>query len=133
MSTPVRNGIYQKLVGTSAVTNLVGQRIYYEQAPTDADYPLIVFSKSSGTKERAMGANAFFRSTWLVKAIDRNTLPGPAEAIAAAVDNALDLGTITVSGRTLADLNHVGDVNYTEASGDQQYRHAGATYRITLT
>ena len=130
-NTAVRNAIFTKL--STALTSLVGSRVYYQQAPTGATYPFAIFSKQSGTKTRAMGANAFQSQVWLVKGVDRNTSATTVEAIAAAIDTALDLGTITVAGKTLADLHHVSDVDYLETSGDQEYRHSGGNYRVVLT
>lgn len=131
---PVRKGLYQKLSGTAAVTNLVGTRIYHRQAPPDATYPLVIFSKTSGTKIRAFGdPNAFNREVWLVKAIDRGSSATVAEDVAAAIDTALDGGDITVAGKKLADLTHVADVSYPEHSGDQLFHHDGANYAVVLT
>jgi hypothetical protein len=131
---PVRQGIYTKLAATNAVTSKLATTtsIFHARAPENAAYPFILFNKQAGTKRRAMGANAFEYEVWLVKAVDRNTTSNLAESIADAVDAALDLGTITVSGKTVADLHHVSDVDYLEADGDQQFRHHGSTFRVVL-
>lgn len=140
MSTAVATGIFQKLTGTTAVTSKLATAaagyqyaIYHAQAPPDSAYPYIIYNKQSGTRTRGMGANAFWREIWMVKAVDRNTTSNRAESISEAVSDALDLGTITVSGRTLADLHHVSDVDYLEPSGDQTYRHHGCLYAVVLT
>ena len=135
MSTAIRQGIYQKLTGTSAVTSKLSSStaVFHEQAPSDAAYPLIIFQKSSGTRTRAFTADAFQNETWIVKAIDRNTTSDRVEALAEVIETALNNGTITVSGKKLADLHLVGDIDYIEQDGDQQYRHAGATYRVVTT
>lgn len=134
MSLDLREALYSKLSTTKAITDLVGQRIYHAQAAGTATYPLIIFHKQAGVKTRAFQEpEAFKRTTWLVKAVDRSTSSNLAEQIAEAIDDTLDGGTLTVSGKTLADLHHVGDVDYLEPSGDQQYRHHGANYRVVLT
>ena len=138
MSLAVRQALFTKLKGTSGVTTHVGgttnPRIFHEMSPPDAAYPLVIFSKMAGTKTRAFQTpNAFNREVWMVKAVDRNTTSNTAEAIAAAVDTALDGGTMTVTGKQLADMTHVGDIEYLEPDGDQQYRHVGSTYAVTLT
>jgi hypothetical protein len=136
VSTAIRQGLYQKLAATSAVTSKLATTtsIFHQQAPPNAAYPYIIFNKQAGTKRRAFSEpNAFKREVWMVKAIDRNTTSNLAESISEAVDAALDGGSITVTGKTLADLNHVGDIDYLEASGDQQYRHHGAQYAVTVT
>jgi hypothetical protein len=129
----VRSGLYSKLVNTGAITALVGQRVYHSQAPEGAPFPYVIFSKSSGVKTRAFQKpEAYKWETWLVKGVDRGTSSNLADEIASAIDATLDGGTLTVSGKTVADLHHVGDVEYVENSGDQQYRHAGASYRVVL-
>lgn len=136
MSTAIRQGLYQKLAATSAVTSKLATStsIFHHQAPPNAAYPYIIFNKMAGTKRRAFSEpNAFKREVWMIKAVDRNTTSNLAESISEAVDAALDGGSITVTGKTLADLNHVGDIDYLEDSGDQQYRHHGAQYAVTVT
>lgn len=136
MSTAIRQGIYQKLAATTSVTSKLASStsIFHGQAPPNSVYPYIVFSKQAGTKRRAFSEpNAFKREVWMIKAVDRNTTSNLAESISEAVDAALDGGSITVTGKTLADLSHVGDIDYLEASGDQQYRHHGAQYAVTVT
>lgn len=141
MSIAIRQALLTKLSGTSSVTtklatavNGYSVAIYHGQAPPNAPYPYIVFGKSAGTKRRAFSEpNAFKREVWMIKAVDRNTTSNLAESISEAVDAALDGGSITVTGKTLADLSHVGDIDYLEASGDQQYRHHGAQYAVTVT
>jgi len=134
VSLAVRQALYTKLTATSGVNTPTAGRIYHEQAPPDADYPLVIFSKSAGTKTRAFQTpNAFNREVWMVKAVDRSTTSNTVDAIAGAIDTALDGGTMTVIGKTLADLTHVGDVEYLEAVGDQSYRHHGASFAVVLT
>lgn len=136
MSLNVRKALYGKLTSTEAITKQLSgsTAVYHEQAPPGAIYPYVIFSKVSGVKVRAFQTpEAFKRETWMVKAVDRNTTSNLAEGIAEAIDATLDGGSLTVSGKTIADLNHVGDVDYLEDSGDQQYRHNGGRYRLTLT
>ena len=128
-----RTGLYNKLVNDSGLNTLVSQRVYHAEAPEGARFPYVIFSKSSGVKTRAFQENEAYKwETWLVKGVDRSTSSNLADEVASAIDAALDGGTLTVSGKTVADLHHVGDVEYVEDSGDQQYRHAGASYRVVL-
>lgn len=136
MSTAVRESLYAKLAATSGVTSKLATTtsIYHGQAPPNAAYPLVVFSKMAGTKTRAMGnPNAFNREVWMVKAIDKGGSSKVAESIAEAIDTALDGGTLTVTGKKLADLTHVSDVDYLEPEGDQIYRHHGINIAVILT
>lgn len=141
MIAETATGINSLLKGTSAITSKLGtpvtgfeKAIYEDQAPSGAAFPYIIFSHVTGTKARAMQTpEAFKRETWLVKAVDRSTSSNLADEVASAIDAVLDGGTLTVSGKTVADLHHVGDVKYTEPSGDQQYKHSGGNYRAVLT
>jgi len=138
VSLPVRQALFAKLTGTAAITTHVGgsatPRIFHEQAPPDAAYPLVIFSKMAGSKTRAFqNPNAFNREVWMVKAVDRSTTSNLVDTIATATDAALDGQTLTVTGKNLADLSHVSDIEYSEPVGDQTYRHAGATFAVVLT
>jgi len=132
---PIRSALYAKLSSAEIITSQLSSAgaIYHGQAPPTARYPYLLFHKQAGTKAYAFGAPAFKREIWLVKAVDRNTTSNLAEAISGACDAMLDGGSLTVSGKTLADLRHVGDVDYLEDRGDQQFRHHGATWRIVLS
>lgn len=134
MSLPVRKGLYQALVGSTAVKALVNERIYHEQAPESAVFPYLIFSKQAGTKIRVLKTGKQIKQdVWLVKAVDRNTSSNRADEIAEAVDTLLDESTFTVTGKTVIDLHHRGDVEYVENDGDQQYRHSGANYGVVLS
>lgn len=134
MSLPVRKGLFDALAGSSSLKAIVGERIYHEQAPEAAAFPYVIFSKSAGTKTRTLKTGGTVKQdVWLVKAIDRGTSSSKAEEAAETIDALLDEGTFTVSAKTVIDLHHIGDVEYVENSGDQQFRHAGATYAVVLT
>lgn len=134
MSVETATAIFQKLSAISGVTNVVSNRIYDRQAPADATYPLVIVSKQAGTKRRAFRTpNAFNEEIWLIKTVDRNTTSNIAETVQSAVDAAFDGGTLTVTGKTVADLHHTSDVDYLEPVDDQTYRHHGALYKVVLT
>lgn len=134
MSFNTRKAVFDKLSATSGVTSKVSTRIYHAQAPQSATFPYVIFFKSSGTKVRAFQTpESFKRETWTIKAVARDSSAKEAEEVAGAIDSAFDGGTISVSGKTVADLNHTGDVDFIENDGDQRYYHVGGSYRITLT
>jgi len=130
----VRTAVYQKLSGTTAITSKLSSAtaIYHGQAPPNAAYPFLVFHKQSGTPDYSFGAKNFDWEVWMVKAVDRSTSSTVAEAIQAAVDAALTGATLTIGGRFLADLRRTSDIDFLENSGDQQYRHHGALYRVVV-
>jgi len=54
----VRSGLYSRLAGTTAVTTLVGTRIFPNFAPPDATLPYIVYSVVSQGHDHYIGAAA---------------------------------------------------------------------------
>lgn len=131
---PIRQALYTKLAGTAGVTSLLSasDAIYHERADEDGQRPYIVFSKNSGTPDRRFGAsvNRIDRDVWLVKAICEGESASAAEAIAAAIDTALDRQTLTVTGRATLICERQSDVHYPESDGDKTYHHVGALYRV---
>jgi len=47
----IEQAIKKELIGTSGLTDLVGQRIYYVKAPQNVSNPYVVFSKISASRE----------------------------------------------------------------------------------
>lgn len=137
MSVAVRRALYGKLAGDSTLTNLLGsapsgysQNIYYEEAPSGAAYPLVVFFKSSGTPAYAFASRAFDNEMWTIKGIDRNSTADKAEAISTRLDALLTDGALTISGKTQLYLRRESDVDYPETSDGVTYRHSGAVFRL---
>ena len=130
-----------KLAGDTTLTNLLGtpatgysKAIYHQQAPASAQFPLIIFSKSSGVPTEAFGTpSALETDVWLVKAVDKDTSADDAEAIAARVKALLNDATLSISGSTLLYLRRQGDVEYSEVEEGVTYAHCGALYRLVTT
>lgn len=47
----IEQAVLKELIGTSGLTNLVGQRIYYVKAPQNVSNPYIIFSKIAAPRE----------------------------------------------------------------------------------
>jgi hypothetical protein len=142
MATNVRRGIYGKLSGDTTLNNLLGapasgysKAIYHNEAPTNAAFPFVTFSKSSGVPTYAMTTtSAFENDVWLVKAIDRSTSADVAESIAARLTALLNDASLSISGATLVYLRRESDVEYPEVGDDSvMYKHVGALYRLVTT
>ena len=129
MSTPIRRAIYGKRAG-SDLPPLLGtagsgytQSIYHDQAPDDAGFPLIIFSKSSGVPSETFGSyrnppapsppgagpyapGVLENEVWLIKAIARaGDMPGEnrsasdrAEWIASRVKDLLNDAKLSITG-----------------------------------
>ena len=138
MSTPVRRAIYGRMAGDTTLNNLLGapaagysKNIYHQQAPAGAQYPLVVFQKSSGVPTEAFGdPSAIDTDVWLVKAIGRDTSADPAEAAAARIITLLNDAPLSISGSTLLYLRRQSDVEYPEEVDGQMYQHVGSLYRL---
>jgi hypothetical protein len=142
VSTPVRRALYGKLAGDSTLTGMLGisapgygQSIYHDQAPEEASYPFVVFSKSSGVPTEVFHTAAFAIETdvWLIKGVDRNTTADKVEAIADRLKTLLNDGTISISGYAQLYLRRQSDVEYPETEEGVMYKHCGSLYRLTFT
>jgi hypothetical protein len=142
MSSAIREALWSRLSTGTALTALLAppangytQGIYHEQAPDDARFPFVVFSRSSGRPVEAFTApSAYEEDMWLVKAIDRSPSGNTAEAIAAAVQSRLNDAPLTIpGGGSLLYLRRQSDVEYVEVSNGSLYRHCGAMYRLVAT
>lgn len=128
---PIRLAIHKALSENVALIALVGTRIYYQQAPQDATYPLVSFHKQSGMPRRFADMSTVEDDLWTIKGIATGSSAATkAEEIAAAVDDLLDDADLTVSGKDTISLLRESDVSYSEVKGADIYRHAGAMYRL---
>lgn len=134
MNKAIRKALYAKLSGAESVTKLLSSSsaIYFEQATPEAEYPLVIFSRSSGTDAYTFAERAWRDQLWLVKAVDRSTSANVADEIDAAVDALLTDGTLTISGASLMSMRRASDMPpFAETKDGQMYRHAGGLYKIS--
>lgn len=128
----IRQAIYQKL-NTASVTNLLAggsAGITHAVAGPTAAYPLLVFSKSSGTQVNAFRDEAYKTTLWLIKGIARGKSASAAEDIDKAVFDLLNFGTISISGGDDLAVYRESDIEYAETQGDDIYHHVGGLYRL---
>jgi hypothetical protein len=128
----VRQALYTKL-NTASVTSLLASgsaSIIHAVAPPSGTYPLLVFSKSSGTQVNAFGDEAYKTTLWLIKAIAKGKSASTAEDIDKAVFDLLNFASLTISGSVSLAVFRESDVEYPETQGDDIYHHVGGLYRI---
>lgn len=138
MSTAVRRALYGRMSGDTTLNNLLGtpasgftKAIYFQEAPENAPFPFVIFSKQSGVPTEAFAdPSAYDTDIWLVKGVDRNTTADNAEAIAARLTVLLNDGTLSISGGTLLYLRRQSDVDYAEITDGITYKHSGSLYRL---
>lgn len=141
MSTAVRRALYGRLAGDTTLNNALAtpptgyaKSIFYQQAPANAAYPFVVFTKQSGVPSEAFAdPSALETDVWLVKAVDQGTSADDAETIQARVTALLNDSTLSISGATLLYLRRQSDVEYSEISDGVAYMHAGSLFRVITT
>lgn len=87
----ISTAIFAKLSGVTAVTDLVGTKLYPQQAPADAEYPLVTFAQvTDGSKETRplTGQVKLFRTLqqFDIYSRDRANVDAIANAIRGAID-----------------------------------------------
>ncbi len=127
--------IFTKLSASTALTALVGDRIYSEIAISKPGetlvYPLVVFLWGGGQDAKAMaGKSLFLDEIYTVKIIGVGNNYNSIEAGAAAIQTALHNQRGAVTGGQVLLCQRQAPVKYVEADGGKIYRHLGATYRI---
>jgi maltose-binding protein MalE len=135
MLEAVKEEIYNKLNGTSAVTTLLASAtaIYYEFAPTNAPMPYIVFNYAGGGSDNDTqldSGNLMF----YVKGVAK--VSTTALSIATAIYNALheQEASMTIDAPwTIYRVTHNEPISLTETEERTQYYHRGGSYRIRIT
>lgn len=141
MSTAARRALYGKLAGDTTLNNLLAtppagysKNIYHQEAPANAQYPLVIFNRQSGVPTESFGdPSALENDIWLVKAIDRSTSADVAESIASRISVLLNDAALSISGSTLLYLRRQSDVEYLETADGVRYPHAGSLFRLIST
>ena len=84
----IEQGLMTYILAQSAITALVGQRVYFVQAPQDVTKPYIVVTKISGVREHSHdGSNHLARPRFQLSAF--STTYANAKSIASALQTAL--------------------------------------------
>ncbi len=138
MSTAIRRALYGKLAADMTLTGYLaaapdgmGQNIFHNQAPEDADYPMVVISKSSGVPTEAFHNPSILETdVWLIKGVDKNTTADKAEQIQARIAALLNDASLSISGGTASYLRRQSDVEYPEIVDGELFLHAGALFRL---
>lgn len=128
----VRTALYTKLNVASVTSLLAGGSagIHHAVAPPTGTYPLIVFSKSSGTQVNAFGDEAYKTTLWLIKGIAKSKSASTAEDIDKAVFDRLNFATLSITGADDLAVFRESDVEYAETQGDDIFHHCGGLYRV---
>lgn len=109
--------------------------IYHNQAPEDASFPFVVFSKSSGVEIGPLdsfGGAVHSNDIWTVKVVDHHTTADRAEKAAERIRELLhdQEATLSFSGGTAVYLHRESDIDYSEVVDGEIYFHCGSNYRL---
>ncbi len=134
----IEQWLYQLLsgdTGPGGVSTLVGGRIYAYQAPSGADYPLVVYSRQAGHDVMGVGpARVMVRELYLVKVVNKSSAVafGTVKTIADRIDAVLQGASGSVAdGRVLSCVRDYA-ISYVETVGTDVYSHLGGLYRIQV-
>ncbi len=137
MIQTVEKAIRARLAAASALTDLVGARIYSIQAPAAAALPLIVIQLTGGGSPNDSPRDTLdLIVTVRATATDADGSSGAAGAKVAAdlIRVALHNASLTLDAPwTAYDIQHETAFAYVENIDRRQYYHAGGTYRIRAT
>lgn len=135
----VRRAIYGKLAGDTTLTAFLGaaapgftKGIYYQEAPDEANYPYLIFSKQSGTPTYAFDNDpALTDEVWLIKGVDHTEDADKVDGIESRLKALLNDAALSISGVNLLYLRWESDVSYAETADGERYIHAGALFRLS--
>jgi len=120
-----------KLSTLTALTSIVGTRIYSETAPRGAHYPVAVFRWQGGRDAAVVkGSSLFLDELYAVKMVCTGNDYGPIEDAAEAIHEALEGASGSVEGGKVVYCNREQPLKYTETVDGVTYRHLGGIYRI---
>ena len=123
--------LYSTLAGGTALTALVGTRIYYAQAPDHAALPYVVYSHQAGGP---LNIQLSDMRDQIVYVRGYSTNPAQAGTIDAYCSALLHRKTLSVTGWNNFWTARETDINLVETQQDGVQVHtAGALYRIRLS
>lgn len=128
----IREALYDQITGAAGVTSLLGESggVYHRRAPDAAVPPYVIFHRQSSTAGWTFGGERLDTELWLVKAVDHADSAAAAEAVAQALDAALNDVTLTIAGYTHLFLRLASKFDMGEEDGGRQFHHSGGLYRL---
>lgn len=124
--------IASTLKADAAVGALVGDRIYEEEAPSDASKPFVIFFLQTGDDRGQVGREQrlFSRPLYCVKAISEGASFAAADAIMDAVDAALTGSRSEAGGYSVFAFYRERAIRKPETARGRRINHVGGLYRV---
>lgn len=130
----ILTGIRAALIADTALTDVIGQRVYSVKAPPSATLPYIVINEPSGGDKNASPVAEIDAIIPVICACDDDATGGPlvavqlADRVRAVLNNANTL-TLTDGWKTYR-MQHISVIAYGEVEEQKSYTYAGGTYRM---
>jgi hypothetical protein len=130
--TTVNAWLYSVLSGDPALQGLIGNRIYEQPAPEEAEYPMIVFQAQAPADVNSLqGYRVMSGGVWLVRAVGECTSYEPLREIADRIDALLHKASGEAPGMgTVLSCVREAPFAMVETDNERQYRHLGGLYRV---
>jgi hypothetical protein len=125
--------IYGKLFGDSALTAIVGSRIYADSVPQSATRPYVLFQMLSGIDRRTVGPNRLLTNLlYLVQVVAESTsYAGDMATAAKRIDAVLHAASgTTTDGSTYACVREEPFRLAERLADNTEIRRLGGRYRI---
>jgi len=135
----VAEWVYGLLAADTALTALVGARIYSAAAPAKAAMPYVLYSLQAGRDVLGVGTTRVVTHlTLLVKAVGEGQSFRALQPIADRIDADLNGASGSVTGDAgpgaeILSCVRTAPVAYPEIQEGKQYRHLGGLYQIVAT
>lgn len=131
-SITIEDAIKARLSSTVAVTDIVGDRIWPDLAPQNAEYPFIVFQQQVTTDVVGVGPRAriMVNAEWIVRGVSEISTYGGLKALARAIDGALEGLTLdAIDGYVFACVRQ-NEYRMTEQHEGRTIRHLGGQFKL---
>src|SRR4051812_22488358 len=104
----VEQWMYTTLVADATVTGIVGTRIYADEAPQGATFPLIIFAHIGNVDVLRSGSNGrMAKLIYLVRVVGMgSSTSGSLKTVADRFDTLLLVQNVTVDGVRIAYVQH---------------------------
>jgi len=137
MRNAIRDALYAKLAGASALTALLAapapgrsKAIYHQEAPKDSNPPYVIFFRSSGMPDNwTMKHKPDQNEIWVVKAVSLNQADA-AGNICDEIFNALYDAPLAPSGLRTLWCRPETDVDYADVHEGDRWIHLGYNWRL---
>lgn len=132
-TTLIDQWIEATLSAASAVTDLVGTRIYADVAPPNIEYPFVVYQLQSPDDVRGVSSARILTSTlYVVKAVSIGTNFNALQPVVEAIDGVLHQASGPVTGGQVLACVRERPFRLVEVNEGNTYRHLGGEYRIQV-